>query len=561
MDNSACSLYNTLTVVSVLDAQLVPSLPSKVTEVIMMEEGFSLSEKEFSLFCEAIASFHTIRDMDDMLVAIFRKIRYVIAIQGVSIALHDPANKEFYFIRTVEEGKSRSESNDRFLRFPDNLGVAGWVMSNNRATTINDVSRDHRFYDGLNSEEDFITRSMICVPLRTRKGFLGVLYALNKESCAFTERDERILEIIAGTIAVSLENARLYGELKDHVHALEREKKILQHQVLAGTGFKEIIGSSPPMRRMFELMRKILDTTTTVLIQGETGTGKELIAKVIHYNGPLKNKPFVAENCSALPENLLESELFGYVRGAFTGAAANKKGLFEIADGGTIFLDEIGEMSPLMQVKLLRVLQEGEFRPVGCNRSRYVNVRIIASTNRNLGEEIKNGQFREDLYYRINVFQITPPPLRQRKEDILSLANHFLEKYAGKNNKPVPILTPQALDLLIRFDWPGNVRELENEMERALAMAGGGTIVSSEFLSEKINRLGRSCHPDESGNGAGMLKDAVRRTEMTMIGEALESSGGNQTQAAKALGLSRQGLVNKIAAYNIQVKQQLDRSI
>jgi len=534
-------------------------LPSEVTEVIMMEEGFSLSEKEFSLFCEAIASFHTIRDMDDMLVAIFRKIGYVIAIQGVSIALHDPANKEFYFIRTVEEGKSRSESRDRFLRFPDNLGVAGWVMSNNRATTVNDVSRDHRFYDGFNSEEDFITRSMICVPLRTRKGFLGVLYALNKESCAFTERDERILEIIAGTIAVSLENARLYGELKDHVHALEQEKKILQHQIRAGAGFKEIIGSSPPMRRMFELMRKILDTTTTVLIQGETGTGKELIAKVIHYNGLLQNKPFVAENCSALPENLLESELFGYVRGAFTGAAANKKGLFEIADGGTIFLDEIGEMSPLMQVKLLRVLQEGEFRPVGCNRSRQVKVRVIASTNRNLGEEIKKGQFREDLYYRINVFQITPPPLRQRKDDILSLANHFLEKYARKNNKPVPVLTPQALDLLMRFDWPGNVRELENEMERALAMAGGGTTISSEFLSEKITRLGRNCHSDESGDGAGILKDAIRRTEITMIGEALESSGGNQTQAAKALGLSRQGLVNKIAAYSIQVKQQLDR--
>ncbi|MGB3212725.1 MAG: sigma 54-interacting transcriptional regulator [Desulforhopalus sp.] len=517
-----------------------------------MKEGFSLSEKEFSLFCEVITSFHTIRDMDEMLVAIFQRISTVIDIQGVSIALHDPANKEFYFIRTIEKGKSRGESDNRFLRFPDNIGVAGWVMRQGQAAIINDVSEDQRYYDGLDSKEDFITQSMICVPLRSRKGFLGVLYALNKESGAFTEREEKILEIISGTIAVSLENARLYGELKDHVHSLEREKRILLHQVQARSGFNEIIGSSPPMLRLFELMEKVLDTATTVLIQGETGTGKELIAKVIHYNGPLQDKPFVAENCAALPENLLESELFGHVRGAFTGAISNKKGLFEIADGGTIFLDEIGEMSPLMQVKLLRVLQEGEFRPVGGSKNLQVKVRVIAATNKDLSEEIKKGNFREDLYYRINIFQITPPPLRQRKEDILPLANHFLEKYAGKNNRKMPTLTPKALDLLMQFDWPGNVRELENEMERAQTMAGGATTIAYEFLSDKIRRLRQPHTVDKGERRADSLKDAVRRVEKQMICEALQSSGGNQTKAAKALGLSRQGLLNKVAAYNIQ---------
>ncbi len=519
-----------------------------------MDQGFSLSEKEFSLFCEVITSFHTIRNMDEMLVAIFRKISSVINIQGASIALHDPANKEFYFIRTIEKGKSRGESDNQFLRFPDNIGVAGWVMSNNRAAIINDVSEDHRYYNGLDSKEDFLTQSMICVPLRTRKGFLGILYALNKESGAFTEREEKILEIISGTIAVSLENARLYGELKDHVHALEREKRILLQQVQATSGFKEIIGSSPPMRRLFDLMEKVLETTTTVLIEGETGTGKELIAKVIHYNGPLKDKPFVAENCAALPDNLLESELFGHVKGAFTGAIANKKGLFAIADGGTIFLDEIGEMSPLMQAKLLRVLQEGEFRPVGDNRNQKVQVRVIASTNRLLSEEIKKGQFREDLYYRINIFQITPPPLRQRKEDILPLANYFLEKYARKNTKTIPVLTPQALDLLMQFDWPGNVRELENEMERAQAMAGGGTTISYEFLSDKIKQLRHNDAGNDLEIRPDTLKDAVQQIEKNMIHKALASSGGNQTKAAKALGLSRQGLLNKIAAYKIQIK-------
>ncbi len=323
-----------------------------------MAEQFHLSDKEFSLFCEVTTSFHTIRDMDEMILDIFSKIKSILNIEGASIALHDAADKEFYFIRTVGECAGMKNTDNAALRFPDDKGVAGWVRENNCAAVINDVSRDKRFFSGMDVKGHFNTQSMICVPLQTRKGFLGVLYALNKINGQFSEREEKILVILSGTIAVSIENAKLYGELKDHVHSLEREKRLLLSQAQAGSGFKEIIGSSLPMRRMFELIEKVIDTPTTVLIQGETGTGKELIAKVIHYNGPLKNKPFVAENCGALPEQLLESELFGHVRGAFTGAVMNKKGLFEIADGGTIFLDEVGEMSPHMQVKLLRVLQE-----------------------------------------------------------------------------------------------------------------------------------------------------------------------------------------------------------
>jgi len=302
---------------------------------------------------------------------------------------------------------------------------------------------------------------------------------------------------------------------------------------------------------MFDLLEKVIDTPTTVLIQGETGTGKELIAKVIHFNGPLRDKPFVAENCGALPEQLLESELFGHVRGAFTGAIANKKGLFAIADGGTIFLDEIGEMSQHMQVKLLRVLQEGQFRPVGGSRTEQVNVRLIASTNRDLEEEVRKGTFREDLYYRINVFQVTPPPLRERKEDILLLANHFLEKYAGKISRPVPRITPRALDLLMLFDWPGNVRELENEMERALTMAGGGKVITEEYLSDKLKRLQGTISVSGLGEASGSLKDVVREVESSMIRSALASAGGNRSKAARSLGLSRQGLLNKIAALDI----------
>ena len=437
------------------------------------------------------------------------------------------------------------------MRFPDNVGVAGWVMENKRAAVINDVSQNGRFYSGMDDKEHFITKSMICVPLQTRKGFLGVLYALNKKKGEFTEREKKILEILCGTIAVSLENARLYGELKQHVHSLEREKRILQSQVQSRFGFNDIIGSSKPMRAMFDLLEKIIDTSTTVLIQGETGTGKELVAKVIHYNGPLKDKPFIAENCAALPDNLLESELFGHVRGAFTGAISDKKGLFELADGGTIFLDEIGEMSSHMQVKLLRVLQEGEIRPVGSGQTHHVNVRLIASTNRDLAEEVKKGNFREDLFYRINVFQITAPPLREREDDIPHLAVHLLKKFAKRGNRPVPEITPGALDLLMRFDWPGNVRELENEMERALAMTGGENTITENMLSEKLKRLQQETVYTEIKGSSQKMGDVIRRVEIRMIQDSLAEAGGNRSRAASTLGISRQGLLNKIAKYRL----------
>ena len=511
----------------------------------------SLSANEFSLFYDIATSLHTIRDMDAMLATIFRKITSIFEIEGLSIALHDPNSKAFHFIQTVE-GMTGAKERNRPIIFADHQGIAGWVKQRNESAIINDVSQDERFFNGVDARENFSTRSMICVPLRTRRGFLGVLYALNKKTGIFTEREKKILEILSGTIAVSIENARLYGELKEHVHSLEQEKRRLEIQVRDGSTFREIIGDSPPMRRMFDLLDKVIDTPTTILIQGETGTGKELIARVIHYNGPLKDKPFVAENCAALPDNLLESELFGHVRGAFTGAIANKKGLFEIADGGTVFLDEIGEMSPAMQVKLLRVLQEGQFRPVGGHKMKQVRVRIIASTNRDLAEEVKKGNFRQDLFYRINVFQITPPPLRERRDDILKLASHFLKKFADRMNRPAPHLSPYALDLLHRFDWPGNVRELENEMERALTMAGQSPVITEECLSDKIRTLGDAYEQEFFNAPSGRLKDVVRRLEQRMISQALAETGGNRSRAARILGLSRQGLLNKINAYEIE---------
>ena len=517
-----------------------------------MKDQLYLSEEDLSLFGEVITSLHAILDLDEMLATIFAKIRPIFAIEGASIALHDPVSEEFYFYRAIETLKQNGTIDTPPLRFADHEGIAGWVKEHKRALIINDVTADERVYSLQGIDSGFLTRSMICVPLRTRKGFLGVFYALNKLSGSFTERDKKLLEILSGPIAVSLENGRLYGELKDHLHTLEREKHLLLSQARDKAGYAEIIGSSPPMRRMFALMEKVIDVPTTVLIRGETGTGKELIARVIHYNGPLRDKSFIAENCAALPETLLESELFGYVKGAFTGAVTDKKGLFEIADGGTIFLDEIGEMSAPMQVKLLRVLQEGQFRPVGGQRTKQVKVRLIASTNRDLAAEIAAGTFREDLYYRINVFEIISPPLRERRDDILHLASHFLEKFARKYDKPVPQISPQTIDLLMRYNWPGNVRELENEMERAVTMAAGKKFISPELLSDRLRPQNYVYAADKGENRPGTLKEAVRRLEEDMINEALKNTRGNRSQAAKILGLSRQGLLNKLAAYAVR---------
>jgi Nif-specific regulatory protein len=513
------------------------------------EEMASFTGEDFALFYEVSTSIHAVRDLDAMLRIILRKIKAAFRVEGASIALHDAERKEFYFIRTVEEERNGDRESMKRMRFPDHLGVAGWVLRENRPVIIPDVSRDNRFFKGLDLQESFVTQSMICLPLRTREGPIGVLYALNKLQGKFTPREARLLEILSGTIAIALENARLYTDLKQNASSLEQENRLLKSEVQGRFNLQGIIGSSPAMRRIFALLDKVVDTTTSVLIDGETGTGKELIARVIHYNGPLKDKPFLAENCGALSENLLESELFGHVRGAFTGAVADKKGLFELAHGGTVFLDEIGETPLLMQVKLLRVLQEGEIRPVGGSRYRKIVVRLIASTNRNLEEEVRKGNFREDLFYRIDVFRITLPPLRERREDIPLLADHFLRKFGRKLKRPTARLTPLALDFLTRFDWPGNVRELENEIERALTLAGRKGEIREEHLSSKISATSERGLPFEARGAT--LKEVTERMERRMVLETLQKTKGNRSRAAKILGLTRQGLLNKIARYNI----------
>ena len=315
--------------------------------------------------------------------------------------------------------------------------------------------------------------------------------------------------------------------------------------------YEEIIGESPAMHRVYRLLDKVITSDSTVMIQGENGTGKELVARAIHFNSARKVRRFVVQNCSAFNDNLLDSELFGHKKGAFTGAVSDKQGLFEVADGSTFFLDEIGDMSPTLQVKLLRVLQEGTFIPVGDTRPKTVDVRIIAATNRDLKQMVASGQFREDLYYRINVINLRIPSLRERREDILQLVNHFLEQHGKVSGGQVRQLSKSCINRLLEYNWPGNVRELENEIERLVVLAGEVGVIQQDLLSSRISRPIR---PEniQGGPGTTCLPEAIMDLERRMIYEVLSRHNWNKTRAAQELNISRRNLIRKVSKYNLE---------
>ncbi len=316
---------------------------------------------------------------------------------------------------------------------------------------------------------------------------------------------------------------------------LEQEVEVLKKRIKEQDAFSNFVGNSRRMQEIIKLVKRVAPKDVTVLIEGESGTGKELLAKIIHSLSSRSSKPFVSINCGAIPEGLLESELFGYVKGAFTGAYSDKKGLFEIANGGTVFLDEISEMSPMMQVKLLRFLQERKFRRVGGEKELEVDVRIIAATNRNLEKLVKEGKFRDDLFYRLDVVRITLPPLRERKEDIPLLVDFFIKRYSSKFNKPIRGITKEALSALENYPWPGNVRELENVIERAVVLEEG-ELITPESLPQKIFNLAPAPRQELTSNFR--LQDYLENIIRHYVKLAYEKAGGNKKKAAELLGLS-----------------------
>lgn len=326
------------------------------------------------------------------------------------------------------------------------------------------------------------------------------------------------------------------------------------------SAFDQLVGASENMRTLIEKIKVVSQHEVSVLIEGESGTGKELVARALHYNSPRKEKEFVIINCSAFSDTLLESELFGYVKGSFTGAMSEKKGLFELADQGTFFLDEIADMSPALQVKVLRVLQEGTFFKVGGTDPVKVDVRIIAATNRNLRQMIKSGAFREDLFYRVNVVNLTIPPLRDRKEDLALLSEHILGKIAFRNGEEVKTLAEEALEIFRSYDWPGNVRELENELEKAVIFAAEKKIIMPVSLSQELIACIREKKRELLAEGIGTFslkqikRQVVEEVEKDVIGKGLERTNWNKTLCAKLLGISRVDLMRKITRYKIQKK-------
>ncbi len=363
---------------------------------------------------------------------------------------------------------------------------------------------------------------------------------LKKARDEITQLRQRLVELERGKLGVT-------RDITSAMRSKDPTPPDASHDGKYKYDYSSIIGSSGAMDQVFCTLDKIIDTHVPVLIQGESGTGKELVARAIHYNSKRRKKKFVSENCAAIPETLLESELFGYVKGAFTGAVRDKKGLLELADGGTLFLDEIGEMSHAMQSKLLRVIQEGEIRPIGSKDIQNVDVRVISASNKNLLVEVERGRFRKDLFYRVNVITIELPPLRGRRDDIILLVDHFLSRIKEETGLAPKKISEDVMNMLTSYDWPGNVRELENEIYRLIALSDDE--VTADILSTHIQRVSfEPALPDLSSERLGKesLKRAVAKAELAIITEALRRTGGNQTKAAKLLGLSRFGLRKKM---------------
>jgi Nif-specific regulatory protein len=417
--------------------------------------------------------------------------------------------------------------------------IASRVLSDGVAMLCNDLPATESFSDTASIIERRIC-SVLAVPLEVFDRILGVIYLDSSNPDArFDENHLQLLTAIGSIAAAALETAR-------RMESLEQENRRLQDEISLE---HNMVGDSPRMRDVFQFIARVAPRDITVLIFGESGTGKELVARAIHRTSSRANKPCVAINCAALAENLLESELFGHEKGAFTGAIAQKKGKLEIAEGGTVFLDEIGELAPLLQAKLLRVLQEREFERVGGTRTIKLDVRLITATNRDLEEEVKRGRFREDLFYRLNVVSLRMPALRERREDIPLLASYFAAKFSQRSNRPVLGVSPHARTCLTNYDWPGNVRELENAIERAVVL-GSSDLILPEDLPEAVLEKAES-----AGASMTAFHDSLREAKKQLILNAFEQAQGSYTEAARLLGLHPNYLHRLIR--NLNMKQLL----
>jgi Nif-specific regulatory protein len=501
---------------------------------VRIEDAFHLMARDLSALMKISTTINSVRGLDALQRRILELIFEVVPAERGAILLTDGDNfNEFSSIF----GLDRREGPNRAVHVSHTITQR--VLNEGISFLSNEVQQS----DNLTTAESLISskiQALLCVPIMLFDKPLGVIFLYSSDPVARFDKDQlQLVTAIAGIAAVALENAR-------HIEWLESENQRLQDDIQIE---HNMIGESQRMREVYQFIARVAPTTSTVLITGESGTGKELIARAIHLNSPRKNKSFVAVNCAALTETLLESELFGHEKGAFTGAIAQKKGKLEIADGGTLFLDEVGEMPLQLQAKLLRVLQEREFERVGGTRTLHVDIRLIAATNKDLEEAIRQGTFRQDLYYRLNVVLLSMPPLRERRDDIPLLANYFVQRYSDKCNRRVRGISTEARARLTNYDWPGNVRELENAIERAVVL---GT--TDMLLPEDLPEAALETALPVTGVGVANYHEAVTEAKRQLILKAMEQASGNYTEAAKLLGVHPNYLHRLIRNMNLKTE-------
>jgi len=525
-------------------------------------------QARLELLYELSCAFASKTDLAELIPLVIEKCRDVLDASGASVLMLDVDRDELYFPYVAEtDPEAGARLTD--LRFPAGRGISGEVVRTLEAVRVDDATSDPRFYDGVDRETGVVTGPLLAAPFATHDGVTGVLQAVRRRGeTSFTDADLAFLVALARGVGVAIGNAELYGRLRETQEHLRAELGALRRDAARRDGFYDIIGSAAAMKDVFDLMQSAAGSPIAVLIEGETGTGKELVARAIHRASAREAGPFVAVNCAALPESLLESELFGHRRGSFTGATQDQKGLFEAAVGGTIFLDEISEMPATMQAKLLRVLQEGEIVRIGETRPRRVDVRVVSATNRSLEAQVESGQMRPDLFYRLSAFPIVLPPLRDRRDDIPLFVAHFITESASRHEREIAGIDAEALDLLSHAEWPGNVRQLRNEVERAVALARPGETLASRHLSARLTTgAARSSSATAPANAvsdtpeANGILDPVAHPDLRAARAAFEAQhirsvlrhhAGNVSHAARALGLSRAMLQKKMKDYELR---------
>ncbi len=497
---------------------------------------------ELNLLLNISYTLESSLELREVIRPVLLKMEEVMGLQCGTMTILDGKSDDFSASEAV--GLPRHLSKEEYLQHCRPL--ISDVIRTGQAVVVPDISMEPSL-KREDAEGAMEKTALICVPVKFGEQVVGCLSAERPSRAEVSlAADRRLLSLVANVIAQSVHSHRV---TKERLNTLQRENERLQAQLQTSLRPPNMIGNSNAMHSVYLHIEQVANSTTTVLIRGESGVGKELVARALHEQSPRKGKAFVKFNCAALPESIIESELFGHERGAFTGAVSMRKGRFEIADGGTIFLDEIGDISPSTQVKLLRVLQEKEFERVGSQTPIHSDVRVITATSRNLEEMIERERFRSDLYYRLNVFPIYVPPLRERKSDILLLADHFVEKYAKQNQKPVRRISTAAIDLLASYHWPGNVRELENSVERAVLLCEDKAI-EAHHLPPTLQKKDSS----EKASG-GTLESAVAALEYEMVVAELKACDGNMAAAARNLGLTERQIGLRVKRFGIDFKR------